>query len=410
MKFYCVPIYVGMRATRPTEVFMIKEGYKKTEIGVIPVEWEVVELGDILEYEQPTKYLVKTTDYDDSYSVPVLTAGKTFILGYTNETNGVFNNLPVIIFDDFTTASKYVDFPFKAKSSAMKILKVKDKKYPTKLFYEYLNDVEFFASTHKRYWISEYQNLKIPLPPLKEQKEIANILSTADKKIEAIDLQIQKAQMLKKGLLQKLLSEGIGHSEFKDSELGRIPENWEVVELDTVAKLNKQKYTPIQSENLHYIGLEHINQEQGTINGVGCSTDTLSQKNCFNKGEILFGKLRPYLRKFYLADIDGVCSTEILVIKAKDNILNSILFQIITTESFIEHSISKVFGTKMPRTSWAILKEFKLALPPLKEQKQIAQILSTADKKLELLRAKKEKYETLKKGLLQKLLSGEIRV
>jgi len=169
---------------------MVARGYKNTEIGVIPIEWNVIELGDVLKYEQPTKYLVETTEYDDSYSTPVLTAGKTFILGYTNENNGIYDNVPVIIFDDFTTASKYVDFPFKAKSSAMKILKVKNKEYPTNLFYEYLNYADFIVGTHKRHWISEYQKLKIPLPPLKEQEKIADILSTADDKIDAIASQI----------------------------------------------------------------------------------------------------------------------------------------------------------------------------------------------------------------------------
>ena len=82
------------------------------------------ELGDLLEYEQPTAYIVESTDYSDSYSVPVLTAGKSFILGYTNEMEGVFDKTPVIIFDDFTTATQYVNFPFKVKSSAMKILHI----------------------------------------------------------------------------------------------------------------------------------------------------------------------------------------------------------------------------------------------------------------------------------------------
>ena len=91
-------------------------------------EWEDKELGDLLEYEQPTNYIVKNTEYDDSDKTPVLTAGKSFILGYINETTGVFkDSLPVIIFDDFTTASQFVDFPFKVKSSAMKILKAKER-------------------------------------------------------------------------------------------------------------------------------------------------------------------------------------------------------------------------------------------------------------------------------------------
>ena len=95
----------------------------KDDNGADYPEWEEMRLGDLLDYEQPTKYLVSSTDYQDDYPIPVLTAGKTFILGYTDEQGGIFTNLPVIIFDDFTTANKFVNFPFKAKSSAMKMLK-----------------------------------------------------------------------------------------------------------------------------------------------------------------------------------------------------------------------------------------------------------------------------------------------
>ena len=93
--------------------------------GTLPVGWAICRLEYILEYEQPQAYIVKSTEYSDSYSTPVLTPGKSFILGFTNESDGICKTLPVIIFDDFTTESKYVDFPFKVKSSAIKFLRTK---------------------------------------------------------------------------------------------------------------------------------------------------------------------------------------------------------------------------------------------------------------------------------------------
>jgi len=128
----------------------------------------------VLDYEQPTEYIVKTTNYDDSYMTPVLTAGKSFIIGYSSETEGLCNNLPVIIFDDFTTDSRYVDFAFKVKSSAIKILRstYADMKY---LFY-YMQMVECNHTTHKRYWISDFALKFIALPPLKEQKRITKVI------------------------------------------------------------------------------------------------------------------------------------------------------------------------------------------------------------------------------------------
>ena len=149
----------------------------------VPEGWVFCRLEDIVEYEQPQNYIVQSAEYNPQYKTPVLTAGKSFVIGYTNETEGIFNNLPVIIFDDFTTDSKYVNFPFKVKSSAMKILHVK----------EYINIqyVSWFMSitrligdTHKRYWISEYSKLPIPVPPLAEQERIVSALLLAEQELK----------------------------------------------------------------------------------------------------------------------------------------------------------------------------------------------------------------------------------
>ncbi len=168
-------------------------------------EWETVMLGDILSYEQPKDYIVKSEEYNNKYKYPVLTAGKTFILGYTNEEFGIYNKLPVIIFDDFTTDAQYVDFPFKVKSSAIKILK--SKYYNTKLIYELIKNIKFNARTHKRYYISEYQYLKIKIPKsIKEQEDISGYLSLLDEEIDNLKKQKELIKEMKRGAMQKLLS------------------------------------------------------------------------------------------------------------------------------------------------------------------------------------------------------------
>ena len=133
--------------------------------------WVLCKLEDIVDYEQPTLYIVSSTEYKDTFYTPVLTAGKSFVIGRTNETNGIYSNLPCIIFDDFTTDSKYVDFPFKVKSSAMKILKVKDEIFP-KYVAIFMSITRLVGKTHKRYWISEYSKIQIPIPPKEEQQRI----------------------------------------------------------------------------------------------------------------------------------------------------------------------------------------------------------------------------------------------
>ena len=152
----------------------------------LPKGWAICRLEDIVEYEQPTAYIVKSTAYSDDYSTPVLTAGKSFIIGYTDETEGIYNNLPCIIFDDFTTASRLVDFPFKVKSSAMKILQV-NKGIDIKYVSQFMSITRLVGDTHKRYWISEYSKLEIPIPPQKEQLRIIRKIQQLFKNLETIE-------------------------------------------------------------------------------------------------------------------------------------------------------------------------------------------------------------------------------
>lgn len=170
------------------------------------VEWLLV--GDVTKYEQPTAYLVKSTNYNDTFTTPVLTAGKTFILGYTDDSTGIYraSENPVIIFDDFTTANKWVDFDFKAKSSAMKMITSKDdSKVLLKYIYHWLNTLPsgFVDGDHKRQWISNFCNKKIPIPcpnnptkSLEIQRKIVEILdkfTTLEAELEA-ELDCRKRQ------------------------------------------------------------------------------------------------------------------------------------------------------------------------------------------------------------------------
>lgn len=169
-------------------------------------EWKKQELGSILKYCQPTEYLVKSTEYNNSYSTPVLTAGKSFLLGYTDESFGIYHNpLPAIIFDDFTTSSHLVNFPFKVKSSAIKILTT-NQEYSIKYIFEAMQMIGFTIGGHQRHWISIFSNLTIYTPTLIEQKKIAEVLSNTDREIELLKAKLEHLQQEKKALMQQLLT------------------------------------------------------------------------------------------------------------------------------------------------------------------------------------------------------------
>ena len=272
------------------------------------------------------------------------------------------------------------------------------------------------------------RKLKIPLPPIEEQKKIADILSTVDKKIAFVEENINATEELKKALMQKLLTEGIGHTEFKDSELGRIPESWEVVELLKVCEDNKRAIVdgPFGS-NLKTI---HFREE-----GIPVIQSNFVTSGKFNAKEYVYvdeDKFNSEIRSkviggdIVMAKIGANCGTSAIIPLEHPNALlsgNSIKISVDQNKAstvFIDfifksmYSRNKLVELKsvgaQPAISMPLLKKMKIVKPLLEEQKQIAEILSTVDKKIENLKEKKQSFEELKKGLMQKLLTGEVRV
>lgn len=219
--------------------------------------WKEYELGELLSYEQPTPYIVKSTEYDDSYKIPVLTAGKSFIIGYTDETNGVYEALPVIIFDDFTTATQYVNFPFKVKSSAMKILTANEKLVLPKFIYYRMQIINFDHSTHKRYWIQQYSKLKVSIPPIAEQERIVarieELFSQLDKSVETLQkvkeqLAVYRQAVLKDAFEGKLTTKhlelDINLKWLNDESLKKLPKlpsEWRYINLSELGDLSRGK-------------------------------------------------------------------------------------------------------------------------------------------------------------------------
>ena len=219
-------------------------------------KWTEYELGELLSYEQPTPYIVESTDYSDSYDTPVLTAGKSFIIGYTNETSGIYDKLPVIIFDDFTTSTQYVNFPFKVKSSAMKILTANTELVIPKFIFYRMQIIEFDHSTHKRYWIQQYSKIKVKIPPVPEQERIVakieELFSELDNGVETLKKTKQQLAVYRQAVLKEAF-EGkfTAHipcdvdlswaSEEETKSLPAIPTEWRYIALSNLGDLGRGK-------------------------------------------------------------------------------------------------------------------------------------------------------------------------
>jgi type I restriction enzyme S subunit len=168
--------------------------------------WADEKLGSLLRYEQPTKYLVSSSDYSGGGGVPVLTAGKSFLLGYTTEAHGIYDRGATILFDDFTTASQWVSFPFKVKSSACKMLTLRSDNASLRYVFEQMQMLRYEPADHKRHWISTFASMTVPAPSADEQQAVANVLSDMDSEIEALVAERDKMRLVKQGMMQELLS------------------------------------------------------------------------------------------------------------------------------------------------------------------------------------------------------------
>lgn len=184
-----------------------------------------------------------------------------------------------------------------------------------------------------------------------------------------------------------------------------LPPGWNNHQFDEVCDRVNDSYQPVSEGNIAYIGLEHLAQGFPSFVGRGSESDVKSTKTAFKVGDVLFGKLRPYLRKGAMVDFNGVCSTDILAFRAKSICASEFLEFVIHSDEFISNAKSTTNGVQHPRTSWSGLKEFRLSLPPLPEQKKIAHILSTVQRAIEDQERIIQTTTELKKALMHKLFT-----
>lgn len=365
-------------------------------------QWISTELSSLLDYERPDLYIVESDNYKNE-GIPVLTANKSFILGYTDEKNNIYSRVPVIIFDDFTTEKKYVDFPFKVKSSAIKILKPKGNNV-LKFVFELMNTINFEAKEHKRYYISTYQKLFVYVPEdVKEQQKIADCLSSIDELIDAESRKLKALEKYKKGLMQKLFpAEGKTLPEWRFPEFKHCG-NWEQATLTKVAfyengKAHENyieeygKYIVVNSKFIATDGEE--TKHSNTANLLAKRGDILMVLSDVPNGRAL--------AKCYFVDENDKYTVNQRICRLRPYDIDSLfLFYYVNRNKYFLDFDDGVKQTNLKKSD--VLACLLLKPKEKREQQKIADCLSEIDTMITEQLKKIERLETHKKGLLQGL-------
>lgn len=333
------------------------------------VEWE--EIGKIIDYEQPTKYLVSSKEYNDNYELPVLTAGQTFILGYTNETEGIYQaskENPVIIFDDFTTSKKWVDFNFKVKSTAMKILKVKSgvSNILIRYVWHYLGTITYSPDQHGRQWISTYSKFKIPIPPLEIQEEIVKILDKFTDYVTELTTELTLRQKQYNYYRDKLFT-----FEGEKVEWKRLEEVCEIFLGVT--------YTPSYTKDgVKFISAQNISKDYLDLNNIKYISYEEYQNITRNakpqRGDVLFARVgsntgHPVVLE---SDEEFCIFVSIGYLRPKEEIVRSyFLKHWMNSELFWKQVENKVYGSAKINLNTGWLKNFLIPIPFVAKQDEI---------------------------------------
>ena len=371
-------------------------------------KWEMVRLGDVLDYEQPTKYIVESTNYSDEFKTPVLTAGQSFILGYTDETENIFTNYPVIIFDDFTAAIKYVDFSFKVKSSAMKILKASQAADIKYLFY-YMGTIKTDTQLHKRYWISKYANIEIPLPPLPVQQKIADILNRASALIEKRKAQIDKLDLLVKSRFIEMFGDPVTN-----------PMGWEVKRLSDIIMHTNNGMARRGNDVDGSIVLRLVELQDGYIDYMKPNRinldDAEKERYLLNNGDFLFARVNgnpEYVGRcavFKAIDEPVYFNDHIIRVRFDCGELNGLFASELFNSSYGKSEMKDKIKTSAGQytINQVGIGAIRVPRPPLPLQHRFADFVRATGKSKFALQRGLDKLEILYQSLMQKCFAGEL--
>jgi len=409
--------------------------FRDTEIGRIPKDWEVMKLGNVITYVKGKKPKGMTEEHQREYfpylSAEYLRNNKVTKFVEPSQDVILVNEGDLILLWDGSNAGEFFWGKQGILSSTMVRIEQEKPSYDQKFLFYLLKAKESFLKGQTKGTgiphVNEnvLNNLVIPDPPLVEQQKIAEILSIVDEAIQKTDDIIAKTERLKKGLMQELLTRGIGHKEFKDTEIGKIPKEWEVVKLGELAV---EVYRYPTYYDIKYVGTnEGVPEVRGELikeNGeleenlseyrfISKETSQRFSKTILQEGDFVLS-VRGTMGKVAIVPkfLEGANITANLMKVSLDRLkCYPPFFKQVFLSDFFRKTLNNISSQTTIKTVQAPrLKSIKMSVPPLHEQKKIAEILSTVDKKIEILKQEKVKLERIKQWFMGELLSGRIRV
>jgi len=382
----------------------------------IPNGWRENKLLDC--FDIPSRLSgIKLSEYEEEGEFPVFDQGKDYISGYSSNKDLVVKNTPAILFGDHTRVVKYIKCPFVAGADGTKIFYAKNNFDPTFLYYLVLN--QKIPNTGYNRHFKFFKDIKVLHPESKaEQQKIADIFTKVDEDIAKTQEVIKVTEKLRLGLMQRLYTRGVGHTKFKETKIGQIPEEWGISLM--AEKIDFQEGPGILAKDFHESGIPLIRLE-GINSGSlldGCNylnQDLVAKKWShfkLQKGDILLSSSASLGRVTTVGDegIGAIIYTGIIRFRPKDSsVLNDFIQCFLTSPIFQNQIGSHDTGSTIKHFGPTHLKKMWFVIPSINEQKEIAEILSAVDEKISVNKKLKEKLVLLKKGLMQDLLSGKVR-
>jgi len=401
---------------------MIDSEFKETEVGSIPKEWKMVKLGEIIEVHDSKRVPLSEMERNKRRGYYPY-CGANGIIDYIDDY--IFNGEFILVAEDggdynkFKNTAYLMNGKFWVNNHAHILSAISSITFNLFLLYS-INFLDInpyvVGSTRKKLNQEKLKKIKLFLPPLLEQKKIAEILSTVDEAIEDVNESLVMTEKLKKELMQELLTEGIGHNEFKETEIGKIPKEWGVIKIRDIGKVFTGK-TPSTSKSIYWNGdvpfitpedmtdYKYISKSRRYVTEEGAN----QVSKILPKNAILVVCIGSTVGKISITDRKSIVNQQINAVICNDNIIYGYIYYAILFRSPILKNFSGVAAVPIIKKS--LFETFKIPLPKKREeQERIAEILSTVDERIQLLKDKKNKLERVKKGLMNELLTGRRRV